>query len=378
LGGPPTRPIVLLFAGDWTLSKLALQEHVERFSASLARLEAGAFAKARRVMAPYAFSRRLARIADPAQLYQLIVDGCARSVLAQKASLAVYDADQRALTIPATYGYPGVLVRHLRCYAGVGIIGRVFSSGRPLCVDDVRRLAGVRPRLRYQTNSFISVPLAGVGGPIGVVSVTDRRDGREFDRRDLSMIRGLAAVAGLALDRLLAMDEARTNALIAAVDPVTGLFNRRYFHTRLDEEIERARRQTSPLTVLLIDVDNFKQLNDRLGHPGGDAVLRVVADVLRRSVRLFDVCARYGGDEFAILMPGSSLESSAQIAERIREGIQECRPPGVPASEELTVTASIGIATTSGVGGEDVIARADQALYEAKRQGKNRAQRGPL
>src|SRR5439155_24013939 len=102
-----------------------------------------------------------------------------------------------------------------------------------------------------------------------------------------------------------------------AATPLPRLFNRPYFLTRLDEEVERARRQATPLTVVVLDVDDFKQLNDRLGHLVGDGVLRVVGEVLRRSVRLFDVCARHGGDEFAILMPGSSPENSCQIAERI-------------------------------------------------------------
>jgi diguanylate cyclase (GGDEF)-like protein len=119
-------------------------------------------------------------------------------------------------------------------------------------------------------------------------------------------------------------------------------------------------------------VDGFKQLNDRLGHLVGDAVLRVVGDVLRRSVRLFDVCARQGGDEFAILMPGSSPENSRQIAERIREGVEDSRPAGGPWSDDLRLTTSIGIATFANTTGEDLIDRADQALYAAKRQGKNR------
>jgi diguanylate cyclase (GGDEF)-like protein len=99
--------------------------------------------------------------------------------------------------------------------------------------------------------------------------------------------------------------------------------------------------------------------------------------VLRRSVRLFDVCARHGGDEFAILMPGSSPESSRQIAERICAGVEESRPAGGPWADDLRLTTSIGIATFSNTTSEDLIDRADQALYVAKRQGKNRIRTGP-
>ena len=123
---------------------------------------------------------------------------------------------------------------------------------------------------------------------------------------------------------------------------------------------------------MMVDVDHFKQLNDRLGHLAGDAVLRLIADVLRRSVRLFDVCARYGGDEFAILMPGSGPESSAQIADRIREGIEDTRPAGGPWADDLRITVSIGIAGYLAESGEELVGRADQALYSAKHAGRNR------
>jgi diguanylate cyclase (GGDEF)-like protein len=297
---------------------------------------------------------------------------------ARKASLAVYDEEEHALVIAATSGYPAILVKHLRFPPGIGIIGSVFLSRRPLRVDDIRaQLTRAKPRLRYRTPSFVSVPLLGVAGTLGVVSVADRRTGEPFERRDLGTMRGLAGVAALALDRMRAIERSQAVTREAAIDTLTGLFNRRHFMQRLEEELERARRQGAPLTAVMLDVDNFKQLNDRLGHPGGDAVLRVVGDVLRRSVRLFDVCARFGGDEFAILMPGSGSDSSAQIAERIREDVEGSRPLIGPWSDDLRVTASIGIATGTGISGEDLIARADEALYAAKRDGKNRVRRGP-
>ena len=175
---------------------------------------------------------------------------------------------------------------------------------------------------------------------------------------------------------MIALEHARASAHAAAIDPLTGLFNRRHFLSRLEEEVQRARRQRSPLAVMMLDVDDFKQLNDRLGHPVGDAVLREVGDVLRRSVRLFDVCARQGGDEFAILMPGSSPEDSRQIAERIRAGIEDSRPSAASGSDDVRLAASIGIAAFANTTAEDLMDRADRALYAAKRLGKNRISEG--
>ena len=379
LRGPGGKALVLAFAGDWTLSVKLLLEFAEALSTALAPAMAQPARHSNAgLTAAYALARRLARTNDRDKLYQLIVNACARAVGARKASLSVYDDEERALVIAATSGYPAILVKHLRFPPGIGIIGSVFLSRRPLRVDDIRtQLALAKPRLRYRTPSFMSVPLLGVGGALGVVSVADRRTGEPFERRDLGTIRGLAGVAALALDRMRAIERSQTVTREAAIDMLTGLFNRRHFMQRLEEELERARRQGAPLTAVMLDVDNFKQLNDRLGHPGGDAVLRVVGDVLRRSVRLFDVCARFGGDEFAILMPGSSSDSSAQIAERIRRDVEGSRPLIGPWSDELRVTASIGIATGTGTSGEDLIARADEALYAAKRDGKNRVRRSP-
>jgi diguanylate cyclase (GGDEF)-like protein len=372
--GAPNR--LLLIAGSWAPSRLGLQECAVRLTAAMSRFGATRL-PACRTAAAYRLPRRLARAIEPAQMHQIIVDACATAVSAQKGSLALYDSECRSLSVAATYGYPAVLVRHMRVQPGEGIIGTVFRTARPLRVDDIRRIPGARPpRLRYRTTSFMSVPLTGTGPVLGVISVSDPRGAERFSGQDFRVLRTLASVARLGLDRAKALEQAGASAHAAAIDPLTGLFNRRYLLTRLEEEVERARRQSTPLTVVMLDVDDFKQLNDRLGHLVGDSVLRVVGEVLRRSVRLFDVCARHGGDEFAILMPGSSPENSRQIAERIRAGVEDSRAAGGPWPDDLRLSASIGIATFSNTTSEDLIDRADQALYVAKRQGKNRIRVG--
>jgi diguanylate cyclase (GGDEF)-like protein len=121
----------------------------------------------------------------------------------------------------------------------------------------------------------------------------------------------------------------------------------------------------------MIDMDDFKSINDSFGHLAGDSVIRDVAEILRRSVRVFDVCARFGGEEFAIIMPGSVVESASLVAERIRERIEQYRPSD-PSLASLRLTASIGLAVSmANISGRELIARADHALYLAKRDGKN-------
>ena len=242
-----------------------------------------------------------------------------------------------------------------------------------MCVPDVRAHDDrLRNRPRYRTHSFVAVPVRAGQRTLGVITATDREDDRPFTRDDVSSLRALAAPVALALSRELAVSEAEQYAHAAAIDPLSGLFNRRYLHVRLEEELERARRHQIPLALLMIDLDDFKMVNDKFGHLAGDAVIKDVAVILRRTVRMFDVCTRYGGEEFAILMPNSGAQSAATVAERIRRRIESYRFTE-PALASLTVTASIGLAvSTAQLLPRDLIERADQALYQAKTLGKNR------
>jgi len=280
-------------------------------------------------------------------------------------------ADDNQLRIVATHGYPIEFVRMLRIAPGAGVIGSVYQNGAPLLVEDITTVSGLRRRPRYRTNSFIALPVSAGAEVLGVVCVADRLDDKPFSREDLATLRTLTAPAALALARERARREAEDFARAAVMDPVSGLFNRRHFHERLEEELDRSRRHNTTVALLMIDIDNFKGINDRFGHLAGDLVIRSVGDILKRSVRKFDLCTRFGGEEFAIVMPGSGAESSASVGERIRQRIETFRPTETELAD-LRVTASIGMAVSEGASGRELVARADQALYEAKEAGKNR------
>jgi two-component system cell cycle response regulator len=161
-------------------------------------------------------------------------------------------------------------------------------------------------------------------------------------------------------------------------DALTGWHNRRYLQTRLHEELARCRRERTPLTCLMIDIDHFKAVNDRFGHLAGDEVLRQIAQCISGEVRGSDVSARYGGEEFVVLLPGTGVAAGFLLAERIRVAVAE-EPFELPDGSRLPVTVSIGVADhspTSGdhdlkVVGERLLALADVALYEAKAGGRN-------
>ena len=324
-----------------------------------------------------AFASELAEAKNGGALYRLIVDSMARAIKAQQGVLATYEEQEGHLVIGATHGYPAALVEDVRIAPGSGVIGGVFKSRDSLLVTDIGDAPGGRPsRLRYRTPSFVAVPLVVGGEAVGVLSFADRADGDPFDEADLAAVRALAAPAALALACERLSKQKRELEYTVGVDPLTGLFNRRYFDARLREEIGRARRYSLDLSLLTIDVDNFKTLNDSHGHLAGDAVLRGIAKVLRRSVRVFDVCIRCGGDEFAILAPGSGAGNAAQSAERIRQQVERYRPTAAPpVPPDLRVTVSIGgAALTPELSSREFVAAADRALYEAKARGKNSVQ----
>ena len=165
---------------------------------------------------------------------------------------------------------------------------------------------------------------------------------------------------------------------LAMRDPLTGLFNRRALDAFLDREEQWAQRYERPLSVILIDIDRFKEINDTFGHAMGDRVLRSVADEVQRTVRKSDLVARSGGDEFAVILPGTPATSAARLAQRIRRAISQRRIFVDKNQAKVPLTGSFGVADLRSGGGcaEEMLKMADAALYRAKRKGRNRVCRG--
>ncbi|HTX08823.1 MAG TPA: diguanylate cyclase [Solirubrobacteraceae bacterium] len=201
----------------------------------------------------------------------------------------------------------------------------------------------------------------------GLITVARRE--RPFDDDDREVLRSLAAEAALALENVELHFQVRRQAV---TDELTGLANHGRFQELLNAEIEQVRRYHHPIGLVMLDIDDFKAVNDTYGHPQGDAVLRQVARVLRENSRDADSPARYGGEELSLILPHTDLEGAHAIAERIRSAVAGLRVRRTDGNGVLRVTASVGV-TASTVGDKDeLIADADSALYEAKRRGKNR------
>jgi diguanylate cyclase (GGDEF)-like protein len=246
------------------------------------------------------------------------------------------------------------------------VLDHVLDDRRTLLVDEFDREADAALlRLFPDARNLLVVPLVAEGGGQGVlVAEHALRSGSRIERRVVTAVERFASHGALSL-RNAALLEAMER--MAATDALTGLANRRTFEATAERELSRALRSQEPIAMVLIDIDHFKQLNDRYGHREGDEVLRQVADVLRHCCRPFDTAARYGGEEFVIVLPGCDLVDAERAAERIRAAVADL-------SHEAGVTVSAGVAVYPRNGGDvDALVRAaDAALYESKRGGRNR------
>jgi diguanylate cyclase (GGDEF)-like protein len=205
----------------------------------------------------------------------------------------------------------------------------------------------------------------------GLISVW--RTGKPFTHRERELFHYLAGQAAVSVENVGLHETVERQAV---TDELTGLSNRRRFQDSMAAEVERSRRFGGDLGLVLLDIDDFKAVNDTYGHQQGDLVLREVAKVLRASSREIDEPARYGGEELAVVLPGTDLEGAHNLAERVREGVEALRLPilGDEDAEPLRVTASFGAAALPMSAGDvrGLVAAADEALYQAKRAGKNR------
>jgi diguanylate cyclase (GGDEF)-like protein len=216
--------------------------------------------------------------------------------------------------------------------------------------------------------NVLVVPITADEEPIGVVVA--EWGGEQGARIPTTTVQGLAQAAahtGLALRNAELLVEVER---LATRDSLTGIANRRLFDESLERETARSQRLSAPLSLVVFDIDHFKQINDTFGHQTGDAVLREVADALVASTKGFDVAARFGGDEFVLLLPGCACNDALGVAERVRREVVRRT-----ASASVTVTAGVATMPDNAVDAERLVSAADAALYEAKHQGRDRAHR---
>jgi diguanylate cyclase (GGDEF)-like protein len=212
----------------------------------------------------------------------------------------------------------------------------------------------------------LEIPITYRNSVIGVLAVEDDTPGRDWEDEEELMVKTVSDQLAVAISHARLFHQVRTQAM---TDALTGLYNHRYLQERLDREIKLADRNNEKVSLILLDLDHLKRINDTLGHRSGDAALCYVAQKMQKSVREVDVCARYGGEEFVIILPQCGREGAINVAERLREAIAS-----TPVQKIGQVTASVGVATYPSAARtkEELIEMADRAMYLAKAAGRNR------
>lgn len=284
--------------------------------------------------------------------------------------LFLVDFETRRLTLRAAYGFdkPGELLERIVLF-DESVLGDVAQSGEAKIVEDLDKVEGTPlwdpiP----QEGSIAVLPVSHHGKVTGVMAAT-RAEPSAFSEVETGLLGAIGDQLGLAIRHTQLFDELRRGS---QHDDLTGLGNRRLLRIRLEDELHRAERFGQTVSVLAIDIDHFKALNDRHGHPTGDASLRKLAGLMTRNLRRIDTIARIGGEEFVVLLPRTTLAEAAQVGDKLRSIVELTEFPGGEGQPEGMLTISVGAASLrSDETGAELLARADTALYEAKDQGRN-------
>ncbi len=351
---------------------------------------------------------RLAAERNLDRLLDMIIEETTAVMNAERSSLFLIDGDTGEMWAKIAQG---VDVVEIRFPVGVGIAGTVGKTGEIINIPDAYAEPRFNPefdkKTGYRTRSILCVPLQNiVGEVIGAIQVLNKKAGM-FGKDDEALLTALAAQASVAIDNadlykklnelnlsLESKVKERTSELVRAnerlsalnkeleeitiTDSLTQVFNRQYFMDRIKQEVKRSYRYGTHVSLLMLDIDYFKKVNDTYGHQAGDSVLAGVAGLIKNGLRDTDLFARYGGEEFCLLAMAMDQAGAELLAERLRKKVESAE--FVSGGNRLKVTVSIGVSAwlpEIKENFEELVRRADSALYSAKQEGRNRISSSP-
>ena len=282
--------------------------------------------------------------------------------------LSIYLLEEGSLYMGAQLGYPDTQIIY-EIPVTSGVIGRTARTKETQFVRNVSQDSDFLPA-SYEVRNEIAVPLIKDNNVLGVLNVESKGE-IPLNENDVNLLNTLAGSVAVAIDNARLHAEVK---LMAMTDVVSGLANRRAFDETLYGEITRASRYSHPISLIILDLDSFKEYNDKWGHPAGDIRLREIADLLRLNVRDPDLAARYGGEEFALILPNTSKGGAIRLAERLRQSAEASAPRRSDGTYPIPgYTISLGVATypDDATSMEELLLMADNAELMAKRLGKN-------
>ena len=318
----------------------------------------------------YQISQAVSTTLDPDKLLKSIASVAKDKLHAEASSLGIIDTASQEIVFTVATGVKKAAIQQKRMRWNEGIIGAVVSKGKPLLIEDAQK----DPRFYRQmdretgftTHSVLCVPMKIRNHVIGAVEVLNPIDRKVFARDQIPLLATLAQEAAVSLENARLFQ-------LATTDGLTGLYSVRHFKSLLEYEMIRASRYQRALSLILLDIDFFKKINDTHGHLAGDLVLQELAKILRGGIRQIDIAARYGGDEFIVMLPEASGKEASLVAERIRKKAE--RAKCATGDGACSFTISLGIAAMAPRDSlSELIERADRQLYQAKNKGRNRTE----
>ena len=314
---------------------------------------------------------------DPKSVISTIMAGIKNMIPCEAWSILLMDSDQNELRFEGARGVAAQKLTSAKLKVGEGIAGWVAQHSEPVIVNDVSRDQRFNSSFdkvsSFKTRSILCVPLISRRQLIGVVELINRKSpGNKFSKRDLNDLKTMLSPIAVSLHNALLFRETEK---LAITDDLTKLYNTRYVHSRIGQLIHQRRKNKERFSIIFLDLDGFKSVNDNYGHVVGARTLVEIGNVIYRTVSRNDEVARYGGDEFVVLMPNAGGSDAREVAEKIRNAIalhdfREVFPGPIP------ITASFGISVFPDHAETltELIQKADKAMYAVKYSGKNAVQ----
>ena len=242
------------------------------------------------------------------------------------------------------------------------LVGDIDTHKKPIIRKSQRAFAG-----NYKTKNCAIAPLVCQDKVVGVLNLADKANGDRFNSKDIALIGLFSQFVGASIGNIKLFEKIQHQA---TTDGLTGLANHKTFYEILEKELWRSRRYGGQISLIMIDVDNLKKINDTYGHRAGDKVLREISRKIKECIRQIDTAARYGGDEFAVILPNTSLADAVVVAERMVDAV--AHSPAIWKKDHIPLSISVGLGQYDAeTNPEDITSGSDRALYKAKQAGKN-------
>lgn len=310
----------------------------------------------------------------PQEIMRVIMEKTADLIKAEGWSVLLLDDNRRDLVFVAVAGEAGKKIMGMRLKVGQGVAGWVARYGQSLIVPDVtkdpRFYSGIDKKSKFTTKSVLCVPMKSRNKIIGVVEVVNKIGGEPFTKDDLEIFENLVAHITVALENAnmyRKMEEA------SQIDTLTNLYNSRYCNQFLDNFLLNRKGMRGTISLIFLDIDFFKLVDDNFGHLVGSETLRLLGERIKKVVRSGDVVARYGGDEYIVILPNTDKKTAAVIAERIRREINQ-DPFYAFKNKKFNISVTLGVATypNDAKNRDELIGKADKAMYEGKLSGRDK------